>query len=288
MRTFGEYKNITDLLVSNFGGNRLVNDLAADDFAQLRTTMTRKWGPVRLAVTITRVKSVFKYGTDNGIIDKAIRYGSEFRPPSRSVLRKHRAASGAKMFTGEEVRKLIDAAGPVMRAMILLGVNCGLGNTDFATLMYHHINLATGWLDFPRPKTGIGRRCPLWPETMAALQVALEKRRKPHGHEDCGVVFLTRFGRARGGDGRTDAINLEFKKLLAKLGMKRPQQGFYTLRHVHRTIADGAKDLVASDIIMGHADPTMAARYREHVDDSRLRAVVDHVQAWLWPTGSNT
>jgi hypothetical protein len=30
-RTFAEYKNVTDLLVSTFGANRRVDDLAADD-----------------------------------------------------------------------------------------------------------------------------------------------------------------------------------------------------------------------------------------------------------------
>ena len=35
---------------------------------------------------------------------------------------------------------------------------------------------------------------------------------------------------------------------------------------------------------MGHVDDSMAATYREGIDDSRLQAVVDHVHAWLWPT----
>ena len=35
--------------------------------------------------------------------------------------------------------------------------------------------------------------------------------------------------------------------------------------------------------IMGHADDTMGAVYRETIDDDRLRAVVDHVHEWLFP-----
>ena len=34
---------------------------------------------------------------------------------------------------------------------------------------------------------------------------------------------------------------------------------------------------------MGHSDPSMAGHYRERIDDSRLRAVADHVRKWLWP-----
>jgi integrase len=58
--------------------------------------------------------------------------------------------------------------------------------------------------------------------------------------------------------------------------------GFYTLRHVFRTAADGARDSVAIDLIMGHTDSSMAGRYRERVEDARLLAVVNHVHAWLY------
>jgi hypothetical protein len=33
---------------------------------------------------------------------------------------------------------------------------------------------------------------------------------------------------------------------------------------------------------MGHTDGSMASHYRERIDDSRLRAVADHVRAWLF------
>jgi integrase len=64
--------------------------------------------------------------------------------------------------------------------------------------------------------------------------------------------------------------------------------GFYTLRHVFRTIADASRDPAAIDLIMGHADPSMGAHYRERIDDARLTAVADYVRNWLFgdPVGS--
>ena len=73
-RTFAEYEAIGWEIVRAFGKDRLVDDLAADDFESLRATMAAKWGPVRLANAITRVKSVFKYGIDNGLIERTVRY----------------------------------------------------------------------------------------------------------------------------------------------------------------------------------------------------------------------
>src|SRR5262245_33840115 len=110
VHSFGEYKTATDLIVSQWGANRLVDALAADDFAALRAAMTRRWGPVRLANVITRVKSVFKHGTENGLIEKAIRYGTEFRKPSASVLRRHRAKAGEQMLEPDQLRAIIGAA----------------------------------------------------------------------------------------------------------------------------------------------------------------------------------
>jgi integrase len=59
--------------------------------------------------------------------------------------------------------------------------------------------------------------------------------------------------------------------------------GFYTLRHVFETIGGESRDQVAVNAIMGHADFSMAATYRERISDERLRAITDVVRTWLWP-----
>jgi integrase len=268
---------------------------------------------VRLGNSITRIKSVFKYGYESGLMERPVRYGPEFAKPDKATLRKHRAKKPAKMFEADELRALIDGAlvvgesGPelvkpdaTLRAMILLGVNCGFGNTDCAALHFTGTDLDGGWIDFPRPKTGIARRCPLWPETVEAIRQATAEglRPKPSGYPECGLVFLTTRGNAyvthtkiekteagvKGG-ARKDLIGIQFGKLLDALNIRREGVGFYSLRHVFETIAGGAKDQVAVDAVMGHADPSMAAHYREGIEDNRLRAVADHVRRWLWPDG---
>ena len=273
-RVFAEYKSITDLLVSTFGPGRLVDDLAADDFATLRAAMVKRWGPVRMVTETVRVKSVFKFALDNGLIEKPIRYGSEFKPPSASVLRRHRAKSGAKILEPDQLRQILNAADPTMRAMVLLALNGGMGNTDCASLMVLHVNLKTGLIDFARPKTGVARRFPLWDETTEALREAIGDRGEGH-------VFSNEHGSPliRVTDkNHTDLVSLRFSALLKRLGMHRKGIGFYVLRHCFRTAADAARDPVAIDLIMGHADPSMGAVYRERVDNDRLKAVTDVVR----------
>ena len=298
-RLFMEYREVTDLLVKQFGGPYMVEDLAAGDFAALRATMAKKWGPVRLGNTITRTKSVFKFGYESGLMDRPARYGPEFVKPDKAVLRKHRAKSAPKMFEAAELRALIDGAererdgatvkvtpDPVLRAMILLGANCGFGNTDCSSLALAAVDLAGGWVNFPRPKTGIARRCPLWPETVAALRAVIATRPKPADAADADLVFLTVRGTPfvthSDGGMRKDVIGIQFGKLLGALDMHRRGVGFYALRHVFETVGSAAKDQNAVDLIMGHTDPSMAAVYRERISDDRLTAVAEYVRKWVF------
>jgi integrase len=276
-----EYKAFADEVVAHTGKGRLVSDLRPDDFAALRKKLAKKWGPHRLKKAIQCIRSVFKHAHDSGLIDRPMSFGPGFARPSLKVLRLHRAERGVKLFTADEIRRLVDVAGTQLRAMILLGVNCGLGNTDCAGLTRSAINLDTGWLDYPRPKTGILRRCPLWPETIAAVRAAAGVRPAPRDPADADLVFLTRCGQRWARDDDPGPLTREMRKLLDRLGID-GHRNFYAIRHTFRTAADGAKDQPAADHIMGHEVPHMSSVYREGISDERLKAVTDHVHAWLF------
>ena len=83
-----------------------------------------------------------------------------------------------------------------MRAMILLGINCGMGNTDVAELPQTALDLRAGILSYPRPKTGIQRRAVMWSETVEALKAAVAQRPKPKNPDDDRLTFLTKYGHA--------------------------------------------------------------------------------------------
>jgi integrase len=282
-RTYAEYTATTDMLVAKFGGSRLVEDLAPEDFESLRADLAKRFGPIRLANEITRVKSVFKYGMENALIEKHVRYGSEFKKPGKAVMRRHKADNGKNMMEAHELRKLLKAASPQLKAMLLLMVNCGFGPTDCATLPLDAVDLAAAMIDFARPKTGIERRCPLWPETVRALKAAIAARPVPREDAVEKLVFVTARRRQWISYNTAHPVTVAVIALMKAVGVHRKGRGPYTGRHVFRTIADGARDTVAIDLIMGHADPSMGAHYRESVDDSRLRAVVEHVRRWLFP-----
>src|SRR5262245_29962526 len=167
--------------------------------------------------------------------------------------------------------------------MILLGVNCGFGNADCGTLPRSDVDLEADMIDFPRPKTGIPRRCPLWPETAAALREALAKRSEPMDAADAGLFFVTKYRLPWAKDATDQTLAKEFGKLLRALGINgRKGLGFYALRHTFRTVADEAKDQPAADHIVGHETPHISSVYRESISDARLKAVTDHVRGWVF------
>ncbi|HZZ77891.1 MAG TPA: hypothetical protein VFE62_05210 [Gemmataceae bacterium] len=310
-RMFAEYKLTTDRLVARFGKDRLVVDLAADDFQSLRADLAKQYGPVRLGNEIQKVRTIFKHAVSQGLIDKPVRYGEEFKKPGKRVMRLHRAKSGKRLFDANELGALIDAAGVPLKAMILLGINAAFGNADCGHLRHSALDLEAGWVTFPRPKTGIERRAFLWPETIEALKASLAERPTPKDRADADKVFITKYGNAWSDGGISGAVTLEMSKLLKRprcpacgkinaadakrcsCGWKptskqpwkktfRPGLGFYALRHTFRTVADATRDFPAVRFVMGHADDTIDDVYREGIDDSRLQAVSEYVRIWVF------
>ncbi len=286
-RTFAEYHASCARLVKAFGLMRPVGDLIADDFRRLRASIAKRWGPIRLSNEIQRIRSIFKYGFEAGLLDKPVRFGPDFKKPSAKVLRQNRAKAGPRMFEAAELRALLAVAGPNMRAMILLAANGGLGNSDVAGLTVGDVNLKTGWMVYPRPKTGVERRIPLWPETVEAIQTAIAQRPKPKDKAHKALVFIGPRGESYlAANGYRVAG--EFARVLTAAKVK-PKRGFYSIRHGFQTIGEGVNDLAAVQAIMGHAPSgaDMSARYRERIDDDRLLAVTEHVRRWLFDSEEN-
>lgn len=282
-RTFLDYHRTCRGLGDTFRLDRLVEDLGADDFERLRAGIAKTRGPAALGVEITRCRVIFKYAFDNLLVKAPVRYGSGFKKPSKATLRKARNGNGPRMFEADEIRRLVDAADVQLRAMILLGINAALGNADCGRLPKTALDLDGGWITYARGKTGIQRRCALWPETIQALRAAIAARPNPKHKQHAGLVFLYRSGSPWTDSARNDnRVSTAFRQLARKLGMYRPGVGFYALRHTFETIGGESIDQVAVDHVMGHSRGDMASVYRERISDQRLQAVVDHVRKWVF------
>jgi integrase len=240
-----------------------------------------------------RVRGIFKFAFDEELILAPVRYGQGFDKPKLDAVRRareaHRSEHGDRMFEAHELRLILEALSgknAALKAMTLLGLNCGFGQSDVSNLPTRNVNLETGWVDFARVKTAVPRRIPLWPETAEAIREWLPLRPKAKDSSNSKLLFLTIRGArwvtvsAKTGAPK-DAVAQEFVKLLRKLGMKRPGVSFYALRHTFEMIAGESRDQVAVNAVMGHVDNSMAGAYRERISDERLKVVVETVRQWL-------
>lgn len=283
-RAFDDYKRTGKMVADFFGRERRVEDLRPEDFSRLREQIASTRGVTATGNEIGRVRVLFNYGSPDrsGILKEAVKFGVVFRRPSKKSQRIHRAAKPTRMFTPETIQAAINEARPQLQAMTLLAINCGLGNNDCAQLERRHLDLAKGWLTYPRPKTGIWRRAKLWPETIETLRAVLNKRPDDLPTELAPRVFITKYRKSWEGTNSSCPISHQFRKLLIAAKVYRTGLSFYSLRHTFQTVGERSGDQTAVAVIMGHADESMAAVYREHFDDARLERVTETVRAWVY------
>jgi hypothetical protein len=280
---FARYRAAGELLVNVFGRSTSVQSLTPADFSRLRKEING--GPVHLGNVIRDIRTVFHWGFKH--FGASPRYGDEFEKPGKRAVRA--ASKRRQLWTSTEITAILKNASPALRCFVLLGINCAFGQSDCATFHRGVFDLDSHWM--PRGKTLVDRRCPLWPETMAALTCYDRPQpQDPYRH----LFFVTRFGlpwvreevkRDEIGEIKAtsykDSITQELVKTCKAAGvMPRP---FYTFRHTFRSVADAVPDVTVINVIMGHSQGGMKEVYTQLMADGmkRLRSVTDHVRDWL-------
>ena len=285
-RTWRGYYDACARVADVFGKSRAVVDLRPDDFRKLRAKLAEGHGLVWVRNEMQRIRGIFKFAFDEGLILAPVRFGQGFTRPKQEGVDKareeHRQKHGPRMFEAEEIRRILAACGQPLRAMVLLAANGGLGQTDLARLPLRALDLKSGWLDYARAKTGVPRRIPIWQETAAAIREWLPQRPKAKDPADAELLFIGKRGESYRGNRKGYRVTQEMTRTLKAAGVE--GRTFYDLRRTFQTIAEDTGDSVATSAIMGHAPKAgdMSAVYRQRVSDERLRAVTDHVRAWLF------
>lgn len=242
-----------------------------------------------------RIKAAFKWAADSELIPGIPNFGPDFKQSSGKVGRRdqlqRQVARGGKLdFSASEIQKLLKASSGWLHACILLGINGGAGNADCGRLSTTFLDLESGWYDHPRHKTGVPRKFRLWPETIAAIRAAMAERGIAKKGTDDNLCFITKRGRPvwfesmllNGGSCFRDGIAKKITALCVECEVSRSQRGFYSLRRTFETVAGNSKDQIAVNTCMGHADHSMAAVYRQGIDEQRLIDVSNYVHRWLF------
>lgn len=277
-RTYDEYKATAELLLGRVGKTLPAKLCGPQKFDQVKLAIGKQYNANGQSKRITQIRSIFNTCYEDGILDSPPNFGRGFRKPKAKAMRKLRNAKGDQSYTPQEIHALLAVANVNLRAMILLGLQAGMGNEDCAALPRSAIK--DGWLVWARVKNEIPRRVPLWKETIKAIEAAIIHADSKGESELCfigarGKSFITP---KKNGYRVTGVFDHARKQ--ANIN---PDRTFYDLRRTFETIAGETTDQVAVDAIMGHipSETNMSARYRQKIGDERLKAVVNHVRKWL-------
>jgi len=296
-QSWDDYRRECKRVLEILGRNTVVDQMSYDDFTKLRRGLAKGVSKKTLEGRVARCRALFRFGElRKYVAPLSHKMVDTFKKPSGKALSKERGDT-VKMFQPEEIRLLLEHAVPNMKAIILLGINCGYGPQDIAEMTLGNLDLAGGWLTQLRSKTGKPRRAPLWPETVKALRVVLEGRLETMKAGD--RVFLSKTGQPLNGvtvsrkkaqDGKDVAVAkvnpissdfLEFRRTQKITGR---DKSIYVLRHTFKTIALNATlNEYAVDRIMGHLKKSVPAIYMQMITDERLREATNAVHAWLFP-----
>jgi hypothetical protein len=236
------------LLRPTLAGTLAGLDANAIDFAQRHWEHRPKGARGVLAVATCQkaLKVLFRF---LAWLDRQPRFGWRWpvdykrRKPKIDVTQAEQAARiRPKTYTVEELALLYRYATPWERSLMLLGLNCGFGPREIATLQRDEIRLDEphphyqkqgDWIMRVRKKTTVYAEWRLWPETVEAI--AFLQRTRPASK--LGELVLTRQGlplhrQTAGGNANRNIANAWAKlvRRVKKDGHELPPLGFKFLR----------------------------------------------------------
>ncbi|MHC4555022.1 MAG: tyrosine-type recombinase/integrase [Planctomycetota bacterium] len=156
-------------LIAFLGQRRRINDISTLDLQNYKRKLQKQYtkSAHRMNLHISNLKTLFHWSKKNDILTHT--------PNIDAVSRSKIANKQRRIFTHEEIRKLLAVSDTQTKAMIWLGLNCGFGCTDCSDLQWKNLDLISGRVVFPRGKTGVPRDLPLWSETVEALGAVTKK-----------------------------------------------------------------------------------------------------------------
>ena len=210
-------------------------------------------------MTIQCIRSVFKHAFDAGLIAAPVRFGPGFKRPTKKTLRLHRAEQGPQAVhrrrnppDARRRRRSAEGDDPPRRQLRLRQQRLRQPADD------RPWTWTPDGIDYPRPKTGIRRRCALWPETVQAVREALAKRPTPKDEADAGLVFITKYGGPWARTRPDSPITKEIPQTPRQAEHERRSRLLYAPPHVPHRRGRG-EGPAGRDYIMGHEERTWQA-----------------------------
>lgn len=281
-RTYDDNVAVLDEFVETIGPTEFAEQLGPADFSRYAVKHLAGRAPSTIRRRMIYVDAFAAWAVKAGHLTRPWKFGPDWRKPSDSEITTS-AADSDKAYSPAQLRDAFRRVRklPLLRAAGYLGLCCAFSPKDVAHLPESAVDLATGFVTFPRGKTGVARLCWLTPRARVVLRRYLMQRPDACGPTAKGLFFRTANGLPYyrdaaddSGSNRFDGIGNRWSKLV---GLP-----FSGLRSTFATRADAEADHRAIDTVMGHVSrqSIRSRHYAKRIDPQRIESLTRRVVAW--------
>ncbi len=184
-----------------------------------------------------------------------------------------------KAFTEAELLTLFKYATPLERVYILLGLNCGFAASEFGTLRLNQIFLRQrhghdelihyrstpeqSWIKRVRLKSKVYAEWLLWPQTVAAIEWAIERRKKQPEFASDALLSLTDrnlpyYGQTEGGNNSSRISKLWYRGLMDRIKKDQPTFRRLSPKSLRKTAGNLIRDIAGGEVMgvfLAHGKP---------------------------------
>ncbi len=167
-----------------------------------------------------------------------------------------------RWLTEEEEHRLLAAAAPGVRELIVFAINTGMRRGEILSLTWAGVDLTRRTVTVFKSKNGERRTIPA---NQAVMDLLIEKRRQKESMKGLvsEVVFASETGTP------LDGSNLRRGFLNALEDARITDLHFHDLRHTFATrLVQAGVDLYKVQRLLGHKSPSMTQRYAHHYPES--------------------
>jgi len=192
------------------------------------------------------------------LFNKAIEWEKAERNPAAKIKKYREPNSTERILTPDEMRRLIDAAGPELRPVLLIALNTGMRRGEILGLRWKAVDFVKGFILIEDSKSGKARKVPMNGPVFHLLR----------GMSQEGEFVFS----GPGAQGHVMDIKTAFGGACRRAGIKGLR--FHDLRHTAASrMIEAGVDLVTVSRILGHASIQMTMRY-VHPTEQNMKAAV--------------
>ncbi|MBU1008480.1 site-specific integrase [Candidatus Dependentiae bacterium] len=249
-------------LSSSFG-RVLLRELTAQEVERFKAQRSAEVSPASVNRELACLKT---------LLTKAVEWGKLESNPAAQVKKLREAPPRERILAESESKRLINAAAPHLRRILIVLLNTGLRRGELLSLRWSDVDFGQGFIHVGDSKNGKSRNVPINAAAAEVLRELSEKNGPVYVRDMAGDN-----GESESVFGGVKDVKRSFHSACRRAGVNGLR--LHDLRHTFASrLVELGVDLVTVSKLLGHSSITMTMRYA-HPTPENMRRAVDGLSA---------